>query len=292
MIQWTPAVPKIGEKVTFDILGVDAELATATWNFGEQGCNGANSVQVCITDELWEQCKAYSFRFAQAGEKTVTVEVELENGDVLTSEPHTVTVATGPPCVGTWTCGNAGYDNGVAGGAAYFEGGMAGDPDHLFAVKIELADFARPAGQTEITGFCATDQISDWGGPWPNEVFIYPDVAGVPNDEIILGHGTIWTGQGAGEWEVVLAEPALLDGDFWIVNRGYGSWQGQDFNMEFDDASNVGQSYISSSGIEGLSPTNDGNYMLRAVLDQDSDTVLGFRFESGDLGAWSQVVSD
>jgi hypothetical protein len=291
-IEWTPAVPEIGEKVTFDILGVDVDLATATWNFGEQGCDGANSVQVCITDGLWEECKAYSFRFAQAGEKTVTVEVELENGDTITSEPHTVIVENGPPCVGTWTCGNAGYDNGVAGGAAYFDGGMAGDPEHLFAVKIELADFARPAGETEISGFCATDQLSSSGGPWPNEVFIYPDVGGQPNDEVVLGRGTIWTGQGNGQWEVELAAPVLLDGDFWIVNRGYGAWAGEDFNMEFDDASNVGRSYRSSSGIEGLSPTADGNYMLRAVLEQDDNLVFGFRSESGNLGAWSRVVPD
>jgi hypothetical protein len=235
---------------------------------------------------------AYVFRFASSGTKTVTVEIELEDGSTATSDPHQVEVLTLGSCVGSWTCGNAGYDNGVAGGAAYFEGGMAGDPDHLFAVKIELADFARPAGQTEITGFCATDQISVAGGPWPNEVFIYPDVGGQPNEEIILGRGTIWTGQGTGEWEVGLAEPALLDGDFWIVNRGYGTWEGEDFNMEFDEASNVGQSYSSSSGIEGLSLTTDGNYMLRAVLDQDEDTILGFRFESGELGAWSRVVSD
>ncbi len=45
-------------------------------------------------------------------------------------------------------------------------------------------------------------------------------------------------------------------------------WAGEDFNMEIDTAANVGQSYLSQSGISGLGLVNDGNFMLRATLQQ------------------------
>ena len=59
-----------------------------------------------------------------------------------------------------------------------------------------------------------------------------------------------------------------LNGDFWLVMRGDPKWAGDDFNMEFDTAANVGQSYLSQSGISGLAPASSGNFMLRATLQE------------------------
>jgi hypothetical protein len=59
-----------------------------------------------------------------------------------------------------------------------------------------------------------------------------------------------------------------LNGDFWLVMRGDPRWAGEDFNMEFDTAANVGQSYLSQSGISGLGLVSDGNFMLRSTLQE------------------------
>jgi hypothetical protein len=166
-----------------------------------------------------------------------------------------------------WSCGNVGYDNDVAATAAFFGGGLAGSPDHMFAVRFDLADFGYQAGNTQITSFCATNQIN-FGGPWPNEVFIYPDSGGVPDDSTILGQGTISTGDGGGFSEVTLPAPVDLSGDFWLVVRGDSQWNGEDFNVEYDGTDNTGNSYISGSGISGLGLFADGNLMLRATLQE------------------------
>ena len=166
-------------------------------------------------------------------------------------------------------CGNASYDSGVSDDADWFGGGLAGDPDYMFAVRFDLADFGYLPGEAEIVSFCAANQI-DFGGPWPNEVFIYLDSGGLPDDSVILGRGTIWTGDGSGPSEVVLLTPVTLDGDFWLVNRGDPSWAGEDFNMEFDVEPNTGHSFTSSTGISGLMLSDLGNYALRATLQAAS----------------------
>jgi len=189
-------------------------------------------------------------------------------------------------------CGNAFYDDGTAEDTDWFYGEGAGDPDKMFAVKFVLADFGRTPGNTQITSFCAANQM-DWGGPWPNEVFIYPaGPGGMPDDSTVLGQGTIYTGDGQGWYEVTLVAPVILTGDFWLVNRGDPAWVGEDFNMDFDSSSDAGQSYISSSGIAGLESTTVGNYMLRATLETvlpDGGIFLD-GFESGDTTAWSDSV--
>jgi len=218
---------------------------------------------------------------------------------------------------GSWDCGNAGYDNNTTENAAFFGGGLAGSPDHMFAVKFELADFGYKPGNVQITGFCASNNNSFTGGPWPNEVFIYPDSGGLPDDSTILGQGTVRTGDGTGPSAVRLASPVTLDGDFWLVMRGDSMWEGEDFNIEFDTGSNVGNSYLSSTGISGLGLKNEGNLMLRASLQVgggggggssdcgnayydngtwggtawfggsgagDSDNIYGVKFELADFG--------
>ncbi len=193
------------------------------------------------------------------------------------------------------TCWNAFYDDGVSANALYFVGGgHAGDPTYMFAVKFELADFGITPGTSQITSFCAGNQIDSTGigGPWTNEVFIYPDSGGLPDDGTILGQGTIVTGDGAGWYQVTLTTPVTLNGDFWLVNRGYLEHAGIDFNMEVDSSSAVGQSYSSGgAGIVGLS-VSDSNYMLRAtvqsfVIDRP---IFTDGFESGTTSAWSSSV--
>jgi hypothetical protein len=174
---------------------------------------------------------------------------------------------------GFFSCGNAGYDNDTAETAAWFNGGLAGEPDYMFGVRFELADFGYLPGEAEIAGFCASNTIAFTGGPWPNEVFIYPDDGGSPDDSQILGQGTISTGDGSGDAAVMLDQPVVLNGDFWLINRGDPMHAGEDFNMEFDAGPNTGNSLVSSEGIGSLSTDNgpeefpEGvNYMLRAYL--------------------------
>ena len=171
-----------------------------------------------------------------------------------------------------FSCGNAGYDDDNAVNAAFFGGGRAGDPDSMFAVRFRLADFGYPPGGAQITGFCASNSIdfTSAGGPWPNEVFVYPDDGGLPDDGVVLARGTILTGDGAGDSVVTLPEPVVLGGDFWLVVRGDPMHDGEDFNVEHDAGPNVGSSYISDGlGISGLTNSfdPDANLMLRATLE-------------------------
>jgi hypothetical protein len=179
-----------------------------------------------------------------------------------------------------FSCGNAGYDSNVFAGAAWFDGGKAGDPNYMFAVRFRLSDFGYQPGEAQLSGFCASNTWN-YGGPWPNEVFIYPDSGGLPDDGQVLAQGTIVTGDGAGDSVVTLSEPVVLNGDFWLVVRGDPMHASQDFNLEFDAGPNVGNSYVSNSGISGLTTDNridptdedpigypDGvNYLLRATLE-------------------------
>ena len=181
--------------------------------------------------------------------------------------------ASGNTGTRTTTCGNAAYDNGESADAAWFGGGMAGDPDFMMGVLFNLADFGFTAGAVEIVSLCAGNDI-DYGGPWSNVVFIYPDNGGVPNDGTVLGQGTISTGNGAGQDEVTLAAPVTLGGDFWLMNRGDASVGATDFNMEFDAGPGAHHSYISNTGIGGLAEPDYGggegetNYVLRATLQE------------------------
>jgi hypothetical protein len=163
---------------------------------------------------------------------------------------------------------NAFYDDGSRDGTLFFGGGRAGDPNYMYAVKFELSDFGFAAGGTEITGFCASNQNAYPGGPWPNEVFIYPDAGGLPDESTVLGQGTVYTGDGeTGQWyEVTLSSPVTLDGDFWLVMRGDAQWVGEDFNMDADGTSPTGNSYLSETGVASLSQSLESNYMLRAKL--------------------------
>ena len=163
------------------------------------------------------------------------------------------------------TCGTAFYDDGTSEDASFFGGGQAGDPNQMFGVLFQLDDFGFVPGSVRINGFCAGNDISFFGGPWPNRVVLYPDIGGIPNEATELASGIISTGDGGGQVTVAFAD-ITLDGDFWLMNRGDVSLAGEDFNMEIDlNTVATGNSFFSQTGIGGLTPSM-GNYVLHANI--------------------------
>lgn len=171
-------------------------------------------------------------------------------------------------------CGNAFYDDGTSVNFDWFGGGEAGDPELMFAVRFDLADFEYEPGLVEITGFCAGNQLSV-GGVFPNEVFVYADLDGLPNDNVVLARGQIQTGNGFGGASIVMFDsPVTLHGDFWLVNRGYAPHETTDFNMEYDAEPDSEHSFTSLEGVSNLEPSTVGDYMLRAYLQPISRSYL------------------
>lgn len=162
-------------------------------------------------------------------------------------------------------CGNAAYDDGESTDFDWFGGGEAGDPDKMFAVFFSLADFGYEPGFVEITGICAGNLLAV-GGLFPNDVYVYPDNEGLPDDTVTLAVARILTGNGRGESIVEFDRPVTLHGDFWLVNRGGPELTSTDFNMEHDEEPTEGHSYVSEDGIAELEETEAGDYMLRAYL--------------------------
>jgi len=285
-ITYLPADPEIGESVIFTIRDVPVDIDGATWSMGAPGCSGADPTPECVPG-LWTDCKAQAYKFAANGTWTVNVSIEID-GAVISATPTSITVADTGYCAGGWDCGNAGYDNGISASATTLGAGSAGDPDSILAVKFALDDFGYEPNRHKIVSFCAANKIDATvqGGPWPNEVFIHPDSGGMPDESIILGHGTVWTGDGSGSSEVVLTTPAPISGDFWLLSRGDLQWIGEDLNVERDSGVNSGHSYSSSTGIAGIQLTSQGNFLLRVTVEPDND-VFANGFESGSSSGWS-----
>jgi hypothetical protein len=188
-----------------------------------------------------------------------------------------LTVCAGAGEVAAQSACSASYDDGTSVGYEFFDGGRAGDPDYMYAVRFELTDFGYEPGNVEITAVCAGSQIdTEHGAFFANEVFVYPDADGAPDDSVVLGHGTILTGNGvSGEEVIVLDRPVVLDGDFWVVSRGYPPYANTDFNIEHDASTDGGHSYSSETGIESLSQEGlRGDLTLRANLRQPERTYL------------------
>jgi hypothetical protein len=182
--------------------------------------------------------------------------------------PLTLCVAALAATVGAQSleCGNAFYDDGEPVGWTWFGGGFAGDPSYMFAVRFDLADFSFEPGEVEIAGICAGNTIDAGGGLYPNEVFVYPDNDGVPDDSMALAQAMIMTGNGLGESIVMFDEPVRLDGDFWLVSRGHPPFLNVDFNIEVDGEADSGHSFSSEEGIDNLVATDLGDFALRAYL--------------------------
>jgi hypothetical protein len=95
----TPLYPGIGQNITFTLNGLTGSIARATWDFGETGCEGQAAVQECVPD-LWNDCKAMTFAYASGGEKTVSVDVELEGGGTQSVNALAVDVTNSGSCEG------------------------------------------------------------------------------------------------------------------------------------------------------------------------------------------------
>ena len=173
----------------------------------------------------------------------------------------------------TLECGNAFYDDGEATGFDWFGGGEAGDPDKMFAVRFDLADFGYEPGFVELTGICAGNLLSV-GGLWANDISVYPDNEGVPDDTVTLAVARVHTGNGTGESVVMFDQPVTLHGDFWLVNRGNASLATTDFNIEHDAEPDGEHSFVSEDGIDGLEAATAGDYMLRAYLQPTDRSYL------------------
>lgn len=181
-------------------------------------------------------------------------------------DPTPQQAAGGIPVV---ECGTHFYDDGTSENALFFQGGgHAGETDHLFGVMFLLSDFGFEPGSIVITGFCAGNRFNFTaiGGPWPNEIFVYPDNQGAPNLDIPLRHNTMFTGDGSGDFIGTFDPPLLIRGDFWLANHGYPPHAGEDFNMETDqDSVPSERSYITDHGLPFLFQTEQ-NFILRAYL--------------------------
>lgn len=175
----------------------------------------------------------------------------------------------------TISCGTHFYDDGSAENALFFEGGgHAGEADHFFGVKFVLDDFNLIPGTVQVTGFCAGNSfdLTSVGGPWPNEVFVYPDILGLPNLDRPLQNTTMLTGDGSGDFIASFDEPVVLNGDFWLLNRGFPAHEGEDFNMETDqDSPPLERSYLTDRGLPFLFQT-DQNLILRAFIELAPNT--------------------
>ncbi|MEM7054095.1 MAG: hypothetical protein AAF446_06050 [Pseudomonadota bacterium] len=166
-------------------------------------------------------------------------------------------------------CGDLFYDDGVAENTIFFGGGDAGRPDHFLGIRFELADFNIAPGTTELTGFCVSNRfdLTALGGPWPNEVFVYRDLNGLPDIDNPQRQATMLTGDGTGFFETNFDQPWLLDEPvFWLLVRGDPVNEGEDFNVESDQSSEpTGNSWITDRGLSLIFQTGQ-NLMLRANI--------------------------
>lgn len=164
-------------------------------------------------------------------------------------------------------CGDLSYDDGTAEDAIFFGGGDAGRPNHFLGIRFELADFGIPPGSAEITGFCVSNSLAFSGGPWPNEVFVFRDLDGVPDLDNPQRRATMLTGDGTGFFETDFDQPWRLDEPvFWLLVRGDPIHDGEDFNVETDQSSEPsGRSWLTDRGIPFMIQTEQ-NLMLRANI--------------------------
>lgn len=94
---WTPSNPAIGELVLFQITGA-SDLDSATWDFGGDGCGSYSRVTTC-TPQL-TSCLSQTFRYASAGEKTVSLTV-VAGGSTLGPVTRSLRVREEGSCGGT-----------------------------------------------------------------------------------------------------------------------------------------------------------------------------------------------
>gem|GEM_PF-5454955 len=93
---WAPQNPSIGELVLFQISGASG-LESATWDFGGEGCSSYTRVTTCTPQ--FTNCLTQTFRYASAGEKTVSLTV-VSGGATLGPVTQTLRVREEGSCGG------------------------------------------------------------------------------------------------------------------------------------------------------------------------------------------------
>ncbi|MGV6851013.1 MAG: hypothetical protein ACWA5R_02400 [bacterium] len=171
----------------------------------------------------------------------------------------------------TFNCPFSGYDHGSVDDAIFFGGGHAGDSEYIMGTIFRLADFNLFPHRSRINGLCVSNQLAFAGGPWPNEIFVYPDLGNdLPDIDNPLTHATILTGNGSGDVYIQFDPPIDLDGDFWLAVRGDPIHEGEDFNLEIEVPKDpelvTGNSYLTDIGLNFWHQTG-GNWLIRADLE-------------------------
>lgn len=96
---FAPASPQIGQTVTFELEGLQADVDQAEWDFGGPGCSGYTQQTTC-TPDVFTDCTAQGYKYSSSGEKTVTVTVTLDGSGQQDPVTHTVTVQNTGSCDG------------------------------------------------------------------------------------------------------------------------------------------------------------------------------------------------
>lgn len=199
---------------------------------------------------------------SQASQIDFAIDQAPASGEARLAEPARGAVS--------FDCGDLFYDDGMAENSIFFGGGQAGETDHFLGVRFELDDFGLEPRRVLLTGFCISNSLdlSSFGGPWSNEVFVYRDLDGEPALDDPQRQATVMTGDGTGPVEVVFDEPWLVDEPvFWLMTQGFPEHAGEDFNMESDqDSEAAGRSWIADRGVAFMIPTEQ-NFMLRAAVE-------------------------
>ncbi|MGN7329102.1 S8 family serine peptidase [Bacillus pumilus] len=190
--------------------------------------------------------KGYSFT-ADVTEKPVEKDIQLE------------------PFIGF--AGEIGYDDGTAENARAFY-----DPGNGWAVKFSLEKGKK---QAQLTGGLFRFWSSEWPAPGGNEfaveVYDASGKNGAPGEKIAgpLKANALRNG----EWtKVDLEDQAItVDGDFYLVYIQTKKNTESPGLATDEDGSNAERSWQLTSGAFSPSPKEEGNYMIRALVDYEAD---------------------
>ncbi|ABV62106.1 S8 family peptidase [Bacillus pumilus] len=246
-ISGTIANETTGEKIkdATVYLVEDAKIKPVKTNesgeFSIEALSGAYTVKVFA-----KGFKGYSFT-ADVTEKPVEKAIQLE------------------PFIGF--AGEIGYDDGTAENARAFY-----DPGNGWAVKFSLEKGKK---QAQLTGGLFRFWSSEWPAPGGNEfaveVYDASGKNGAPGEKIAgpLKANALRNG----EWtKVDLEDQAItVDGDFYLVYIQTKKNTESPGLATDEDGPNAERSWQLTSGAFSPSPKEEGNYMIRALVDYEAD---------------------
>lgn len=209
--------------------------------FSLEALSGVYTVKVFV-----KGFKGYSFT-ADVTEKPVEKAIQLE------------------PFIGF--AGEIGYDDGTAENARAFY-----DPGNGWAVKFSLEKGKK---QAQLTGGLFRFWSSEWPAPGGNEfaveVYDASGKNGAPGEKIAgpLKANALRNG----EWtKVDLEDQAItVDGDFYLVYIQTKKNTESPGLATDEDGPNAERSWQLTSGAFSPSPKEEGNYMIRALVDYEAD---------------------